>query len=78
VRAWLQEVSPDVAVVLYNDHGRTSALDLVREAGAQGGEFVMWLAMRGARGTRVRKLHANYHIPISNTAVGMLLLESAA
>lgn len=27
---------------------------------------------------KVRKLHSNYHIPISNTAAGLLLLENAA
>ncbi len=51
--------------------------DLVREAGAQGDEFILWLAMRGALNGRVRKLHSNYHIPISNTAAGLLLLENA-
>jgi protocatechuate 4,5-dioxygenase beta chain len=55
-----------------------SSLDLVREAGAQGAEFVMWLAMRGALTGTVRKLHSNYHIPISNTATGVLLLENTA
>lgn len=52
--------------------------DLVREAGAQGAEFILWLAMRGALGPTVRKLHSNYHIPISNTGAGLLLLETAA
>lgn len=51
--------------------------DLVREAGAQGAEFILWLAMRGALGPAVRKLHSNYHIPISNTGAGLLLLETA-
>lgn len=55
-----------------------SSIDLVREAGAQGAEFVMWLAMRGALTGTVRKLHCNYHIPISNTATGVLLLENTA
>jgi protocatechuate 4,5-dioxygenase beta chain len=55
-----------------------SSIELVREAGAQGAEFVMWLAMRGALTGRVRKLHENYHIPISNTATGVLLLENTA
>jgi protocatechuate 4,5-dioxygenase beta chain len=57
---------------------RMSSLDLVREAGAQGAEFILWLAMRGALTGKVRKLHSNYHIPISNTAAGMLVLENAA
>ena len=37
----------------------------------------MWLAARGALGERVSKLHSNYHIPISNTASGLMLLECA-
>jgi hypothetical protein len=34
--------------------------------------------MRGALQGRVTKLHESYHIPISNTASAMLLLENAA
>lgn len=52
--------------------------DIVRLAGAQGAELILWLAMRGALGEAVREKHRNYHIPISNTAAGMLLLETAA
>jgi protocatechuate 4,5-dioxygenase beta chain len=52
--------------------------ELVKEAGAQGAEFMMWLAMRGALTGRVKELHKNYHIPISNTAAGLMLLENAA
>jgi protocatechuate 4,5-dioxygenase beta chain len=57
---------------------RMSTLELVREAGAQGAEFIQWLAMRGALTGKVRKLHSNYHIPISNTGAGLLVLENAA
>jgi len=39
----------------------------------------MWLAMRAAlttgSGSGVRQVHSNYHIPISNTATGVLALE---
>lgn len=52
--------------------------ELVRQAGAQGAEFILWLAMRGALGGTVTELHRNYHIPISNTAAGLMLLENAA
>ncbi|MEK9722389.1 MAG: class III extradiol dioxygenase family protein [Rhodospirillaceae bacterium] len=50
--------------------------DLVRLAGAQGTELIMWLAMRGALGKHVSKAHSNYHIRISNTAAGMIVLET--
>lgn len=53
-------------------------LDLVREAGAQGSEFVLWLVMRGALTGKVQTLHSNYHIPISNTGAGLLLIENKA
>ena len=56
---------------------RYSILDLVREAGAQGAELILWLAMRGALSKSVKEIHRNYHIPISNTASGLLLLESS-
>ena len=55
-----------------------SDLELVEKAGAQGVELLNWLAMRGAvsaGGASVKKVHGNYHIPISNTATGLLALE---
>ena len=55
-----------------------SVQELVRQAGAQGVEFLNWLAMRGALTGRVSKLHSHYHIPISNTGSGLLLLQNAA
>jgi len=48
--------------------------ELVRNAGAQGAEFIMWLAMRSTMSGKVTKVHSNYHIPISNTAAGMMVL----
>jgi len=57
---------------------RFSGEELVRLAGTQGVELLMWIAARAALLGRVTKLHSNYHIPISNTAAGLLLLENAA
>lgn len=57
---------------------RYSIPDLVEHAGTQGPELIQWLIMRGALGPRVRRLESNYHVPISNTGSGMLLLEKAA
>lgn len=52
---------------------------LVEKTGSQGIELLMWLAMRAALSygeqPRVREVHRNYHIPISNTAAGLLVLE---
>ncbi len=57
---------------------RYSIHDLVRDAGAQGAEFILWLAMRGVLSHKVRKIHSSYHVAISNTATGLLVLENAA
>lgn len=59
---------------------RFSIHELVEKTGTQGIELLMWLAMRAAltaAGPAVRKVHANYHIPISNTATAVLALEAA-
>ncbi len=53
-----------------------SIRELVEKTGTQGVELLMWLATRAAVPGRVRKVHTNYHIPISNTAAGMMALEA--
>ncbi|WP_443630119.1 class III extradiol dioxygenase family protein [Candidatus Njordibacter sp. Uisw_056] len=53
-----------------------SVRDLVEQAGAQGPELNMWMGMRGALNGKVTELHRNYHIPISNTGAGTMLLEN--
>lgn len=52
--------------------------ELVEHTGTQGVELLMWLATRAALGEKVQALHRNYHIPISNTASGLMLLEPVA
>jgi protocatechuate 4,5-dioxygenase beta chain len=54
---------------------RYSIHELVDKTGTQGVELLMWLATRGAVPGAVRKVHTNYHIPISNTAAGMMAFE---
>lgn len=54
---------------------RYSILDLVELTGTQGVELLNWLAARGALLGEVQKVHSNYHIPISNTASGLLAME---
>jgi protocatechuate 4,5-dioxygenase beta chain len=51
--------------------------ELIEKTGTQGVELVMWLAARGALGAKARAVHTNYHIPISNTASGLMLLQPA-
>ncbi len=53
-----------------------SVKQLIELTGSQGVEVVMWLAARATLLGDVRELHRNYHIPISNTAAGLQLLEN--
>jgi protocatechuate 4,5-dioxygenase beta chain len=53
-----------------------STTELVQQAGSQGVELLMWLAARGALTGRVSLVHSNYHIPISNTAAGLMVLQN--
>ena len=57
---------------------RYSIHDWVEQAGAQGVEFLNWIAMRGALNAHVTEVHRNYHIPISNTAAATVVLENRA
>ena len=50
--------------------------ELVELTGTQGIELLMWLAARGALTGTVGQESFNYHIPISNTAAGLLVLEN--
>jgi protocatechuate 4,5-dioxygenase beta chain len=56
---------------------RYSGPELVELTGTQGIELLNWLAMRGALTGNVKLIHSNYHIPISNTATGLVVLENA-
>jgi protocatechuate 4,5-dioxygenase beta chain len=53
-------------------------IEYVRETGAEGIELVMWLIMRGALGEDVKEVYRHYHIPASNTAYGLVILEPEA
>ncbi len=53
-----------------------SVHDIVEQAGTQGVELLMWIAMRAALLGQVSQVHCNYHIPISNTAAALLVLEN--
>ena len=50
--------------------------DLVEKVGTQGVELIMWLAARAALPGEVRQIHSTYHVPISNTAGGIVLMEN--
>lgn len=52
--------------------------ELVKQTGTQGIELINWLVARGAMGGAAREVHRTYHIPISNTAAAVMLLEPQA
>jgi protocatechuate 4,5-dioxygenase beta chain len=52
--------------------------ELVEKAGTQGIELLMWLATRAALGDKAKLVHSNYHIPISNTAAGLMVMAPVA
>lgn len=53
---------------------RFSIHELVEKVGTQGIELLMWLTARAALPGPARLLHSTYHIPISNTAAGLMLM----
>ena len=55
---------------------RMSVAELVLMAGVQGVELLNWLVMRGAMTGSVSEKHRNYHVPISNTAAAVMILEN--
>lgn len=50
--------------------------ELIRRAGSEGIETIMWLVMRGALQDNVKVVHKHYHAPISNTGAGVMVLEN--
>ncbi|MEL7536573.1 MAG: class III extradiol dioxygenase subunit beta [Pseudomonadota bacterium] len=50
-------------------------VDYIRKAGSEGVELVMWMIMRGALSTNAREVYRSYHVPASNTAAGLIILE---
>ena len=52
--------------------------EIIKHAGTEGVEVIMWLVMRGALSEQVKVIHKHYHVPVSNTAAGVLVLEDTA
>jgi protocatechuate 4,5-dioxygenase beta chain len=57
---------------------RLTTLEIVEQAGAQGIEVVLWLTARAALTGQVATVCRQYHVPISNTATGLMALEPSA
>jgi protocatechuate 4,5-dioxygenase beta chain len=67
----LDQIVDDAAAL-----SRMSVAELVLMAGVQGVELLNWLVMRGAMTGSVSEKHRNYHVPISNTAAAVMILEN--
>ena len=67
---FLDRLSTDPAALSHKPH-----VEYIREAGSEGVELVMWLAMRGALGDSVKEVYRHYHVPASNTGAGLIILE---
>jgi protocatechuate 4,5-dioxygenase, beta chain len=52
-----------------------SIQEYMERGGTEGVEMIMWLAMRGALGGHVRRVHRNYTAPLT-TGYGLLVLET--
>ena len=50
--------------------------EYILQAGSEGIELVMWLIMRGALDEDVKEIYRHYHVPASNTAAGLIILEN--
>ena len=52
-----------------------STQDYMERGGTEGVEMIMWLAMRGALGKNVKRVHRSYTAPLT-TGYGLLVLET--
>ncbi|HEX4242584.1 MAG TPA: class III extradiol dioxygenase subunit beta [Steroidobacteraceae bacterium] len=57
---------------------RITHTEYMREAGSEGVEMVMWHVMRGALDEQAIEVYRHYHVPASNTAAAVLILENGA
>lgn len=55
-----------------------SNAELIHQAGSEGAELIMWLVMRGALSDSAREYFSDYHVPVSNTAAGVIALDDGA
>jgi protocatechuate 4,5-dioxygenase beta chain len=50
--------------------------ELMRSYGAEGIELIMWLVMRGALPSKVKRMHRSYYAPMT-TGMGLITLVGA-
>jgi len=66
---WLDRIENDAESL-----ARLSHKEVMEAAGAEGGEVIMWLIMRGALSRNVRRVHRNYYAPMT-TGMALLTLQ---
>ena len=69
--AFLDDLTADVQRLVDIPH-----VEYMRESGSEGAELVMWMIMRGALDEEVEEVYRHYHVPASNTAAGVIVLEN--
>ena len=57
---------------------RITHTEYMREAGSEGVEMVMWHVMRGALNDDAAELYRHYHVPASNTAAALIILNNGS
>jgi protocatechuate 4,5-dioxygenase beta chain len=70
---WLEAIEKDPAKL-----AALSREELIRLAGSEGIELIMWLIMRGAMNDRIARVHETYFVPASNTAAALALFDNRA
>jgi len=69
--AFLDDLTRDVDRLVKISH-----VEYLRESGSEGAELVMWLIMRGALDDDAKEVYRHFHVPASNTAAGLIILEN--
>lgn len=69
--AFLDDLTRDVDRLVGIPH-----VEYLRESGSEGAELVMWLIMRGALDDDAKEVYRHFHVPASNTAAGLIVLEN--
>jgi protocatechuate 4,5-dioxygenase, beta chain len=65
---WLKLIEEDPEQLANLSH-----IDIMKSAGAEAVELIMWLVMRGAMSPRVKQTHLNYYAPMT-TGMGLIAM----
>ena len=49
--------------------------EYLRDAGSEGIELIMWLIMRGSLSDDIEEVYRFYHVPVSNSAYGLIVFD---